>query len=183
MVSYVELFLEFLKIGFIMFGGGYGGIGLYYKVLVEEKKWISEEEFLTIVGIAESTPGPIAINTATWVGYSLKGIPGSIISTIGVVFPSFIVILSIVMVLKPYMDHWIAKTIFRGINVAVLAIILYAFVKLVNTVIFKEKVLDYISLTLFIILVGLMLITRANPLVIIATAATLSLVIKLFLGV
>jgi len=62
----------FLKIGFIMFGGGYGGIGIYYRILVEEKKWISEEEFLSIIGIAESTPGPIAINAATWVGYELR---------------------------------------------------------------------------------------------------------------
>ncbi|MEM0099781.1 MAG: chromate transporter [Desulfurococcaceae archaeon] len=179
MVSYLELFLEFLKIGFIMFGGGYGGIGIYYRVLVEEKKWISEEEFLSIIGIAESTPGPIAINAATWVGYVLKGIPGSILATLGIVLPCYIVILGIVMSLRPYMDHWIAKAVFRGINAAVLAIILYALIRLANSTLVKSGVVDFVATSMFIIFAILMLTLKLHPIVVIGSAALISLLIKL----
>ncbi|MEM0469467.1 MAG: chromate transporter [Desulfurococcaceae archaeon] len=179
MVSYLELFLEFLKIGFIMFGGGYGGIGVYYRVLVEDKKWIGEEEFLSIIGIAESTPGPIAINTATWVGYVLKGVPGSIVATLGVVLPCYVVILGTVMFLRPYMEHWVAKAVFRGINAAVLAIILYALIRLASSTLIKSGSLDWVSILILIILAILMLTLRLHPVVVIASAALISLLVKL----
>jgi chromate transporter len=179
MVTYLELFLEFLKIGFIMFGGGYGGIGIYYRVLVEEKKWISEDEFLSIIGIAESTPGPIAINAATWVGYVLKGVPGSIVATLGVVIPCYVVILGIVMSLRPYMDHWVAKAIFRGINAAVLAIILYALIKLANDALIKSGVIDWVSIVIFAAFTVLLLTLKLHPALVIASAALISLLLKL----
>ena len=179
MVTYLELFLEFLKIGFIMFGGGYGGIGIYYRVLVEEKKWISEDEFLSIIGIAESTPGPIAINAATWVGYVLKGVPGSIVATLGVVIPCYVVILGIVMFLRPYMDHWVAKAIFRGINAAVLAIILYALIKLANSALIKSGVIDWVSIVIFAAFTVLLLTLKLHPALVIASAALISLLLKL----
>jgi len=179
MVTYLELFLEFLKIGFIMFGGGYGGIGIYYRVLVEEKKWISEDEFLSIIGIAESTPGPIAINAATWVGYVLKGVPGSIVATLGVVIPCYVVILGIVMFLRPYMDHWVAKAIFRGINAAVLAIIIYALIKLANSALIKSGVIDWVSIVIFAAFTVLLLTLKLHPALVIASAALISLLLKL----
>lgn len=181
MVSYIELFLEFLKIGFIMFGGGYGGIGIYYKVLVEEKKWISEEEFLAIIGIAESTPGPIAINAATWVGYTIRGVLGSIVATAGVVLPAYVVILCIVTTLKPYMDHWVAKAVFRGINAGVLAIILYALLRLARSVIFKPGVVDWIAMSVFALFSTILIFTRLNPVIVIASAALISLAAELLL--
>lgn len=181
MVSYLELFLEFLKLGFIMFGGGYGGIGIYYKALVEEKKWISEEEFLTIIGIAESTPGPIAINAATWIGYTLKGVLGSIVATWGIVLPSYIVILGIVTALRPYMDHWVAKAVFRGINAAVLAIILYAFIRLAQSVILRGGFIDWITVFIFVLFSLLLLLMRLNPVIAIVSSAAISLLAKLLL--
>lgn len=182
MVSYLELFLEFLKIGFIMFGGGYGGIGIYYRVLVEEKKWISEEEFLTIVGIAESTPGPIAINAATWVGYELKGVLGSIVATVGVVLPSYIVILGIVMAIRPYIDHWVAKAFFRGVNAAVLAIILYALLRLTNSVVLRDNAVDWVAALIFTIFSLVLLFTKVNPVLIIVLGGVLSLIVRTILG-
>ena len=184
MVSYLDLFLEFLKIGIIMFGGGYGGIGIYYRVLVEERKWISEEEFKVIVGIAESTPGPIAINAATWVGYVLKGMMGSIVATLGVVLPSYIVILGIVVSLRPYMDHYVVKALFRGINAAVLAIILYALVRLAkSTIIAQTGMVDYVVVAIFIAVFTWMMATRVNTLVVIAASAVISLVLKILLNI
>jgi len=183
MVSYLELFVTFLKIGFIMFGGGYGGVGIMYKELVEERGWISEEKFLAIVGIAESTPGPIAINTATWVGYELKGILGSIIATLAIVIPSYVVILGVVMALRPFMEHYIAKAVFRGINAAVLAVILYALLRLSRSTLFKAGSLDLLTAGLFIIATAFILITRASPVITIALSAILSLLLSLVLGI
>lgn len=179
MVSYLELVVIFMKIGFIMFGGGYGGIGIYYKILVEEKKWISEEEFLAIIGVAESTPGPIAINAATWIGYVLKGIPGSLLATISVIIPSYIVILTIVVLLRPYMDHWVVKVLFRGVNVAVLVIILYALFRLADGVLVKENKLDYVAISILTTLMVLMTTLRPHPVLLIAIAALMSLGLKL----
>lgn len=177
-VSYLELFLEFLKLGFIMFGGGYGGIGVYYRVLVEEKKWISQEEFLSVIGIAESTPGPIAINTATWVGYMLKGVLGSIVATLGVVLPCYIVILGAVACLRPYMDHWIARAVFRGINAAVLAIILYALIRLASSTLMRGGALDWVSILVFAVFSALMLTIKLHPALVIGLAALISLLLK-----
>ncbi|MEM4488256.1 MAG: chromate transporter [Desulfurococcaceae archaeon] len=182
MVTYLELFLEFLKVGFLLFGGGYGGIGVFYRELVEEKMWISEEEFLNILGIAESTPGPIAINAATWIGYILRGVPGSLLATFAVILPSYIVILGIVVTLKPYMEHWVAKAIFRGINVAVVAIILYALIRLSSSVIVKGGSVDAVALTLFLALSLLILTIKPSPIVVIVLASVVSLLVKLLIG-
>lgn len=182
-VSLLDLFIEFFKIGLIMFGGGYGGIGIYYRIVVEEKKWISQEDFLRILGIAESTPGPIAINAATWIGYELKSIPGSIAATLGVVFPAYLTTLIIVLALRPYMDHWIAKALFRGVNVAVLAIILYAFVSLSRSIFLKTGLLDLVAVIIFVFAIVLMFLFKTHPVIIIVSTGVLSLLLKTLFGV
>jgi len=181
MVSHIELFLEFLKIGFIMFGGGYGGIGLIYRELVDNKKWVSEEEFLRILAIAESTPGPIAINSAAWIGYTLKGFSGSIIATLAVVLPAYLVTLGAVLTLRPYLEHEVAKAIFKSINAAITALILYAFIKLAKTTLFigGEVAIDVIPLVAFLLSLALLLLTRVQPIIVIGLAALIGLVAKL----
>ena len=87
-----ELFIMFFKIGLFTFGGGYAMISQIKEIIVEKKKWITEEELLEIITIVESTPGPIAINMATYIGYKQKKVLGSVFSTLGVVLPSFIII-------------------------------------------------------------------------------------------
>ena len=98
----LDLFLSFAKIGMFTFGGGYAMIAMIEEACVDKKKWITHEEMMNITVIAESTPGPIAINCATYVGYKQAGFVGSIFSTLGIVFPSFIIIYIISMFLDGF---------------------------------------------------------------------------------
>ena len=89
----LELFLTFLKIGAFTFGGGYAMLPLIQREIVEKRKWITNDDILEVVAIAESTPGPIAVNSATFVGYRTGGFSGALLATLGVVLPSFVIIL------------------------------------------------------------------------------------------
>ena len=114
-----QVFLTFFKIGGFTFGGGYAMIPLIQAETVDNKKWITADDILEIVAIAESTPGPIAINAATYVGYKQAGIPGSIAATVGMVLPSFVIIYLISSVLDNFLEiAWIANA-FRGIKIGV----------------------------------------------------------------
>ena len=122
----LDLFLSFAKIGMFTFGGGYAMIAMIEEACVDKKKWITHEEMMNITVIAESTPGPIAINCATYVGYKQAGFVGSIFSTLGIVFPSFIIIYIISMFLDGFLDVvWVANA-FQGIKIAVGILILDA---------------------------------------------------------
>ena len=122
----LTLFLTFAKIGLFTFGGGYAMIAIIENICVEQKKWITHDEMMDVTVIAESTPGPIAINCATYVGYKQKGIWGAIAATFGVVLPSFIIIYLIAMFLDNFLEiAWIANA-FKGIRVAVGILILDA---------------------------------------------------------
>ena len=92
---FLDLFLTFAKIGLFTFGGGYAMIALIENTCVEKKQWITHDEMMNITVVAESTPGPIAINCATYVGYKQKGIVGALIATIGMILPSFCIIFAI----------------------------------------------------------------------------------------
>ncbi|MBQ5320515.1 MAG: chromate transporter [Oscillospiraceae bacterium] len=120
------LFLTFLKIGAFTFGGGYAMIPLIQKEVVEKKKWITDEDILEIVAIAESTPGPIAINSATFVGFRVAGFWGAFFATLGVVLPSFVIILIISYILNEFQSIEAVKYAFNGIRAGVLALILKA---------------------------------------------------------
>ena len=122
----LNLFFSFAKIGMFTFGGGYAMIAMIEEACVDKKKWITHEEMMNITVIAESTPGPIAINCATYVGYKQAGFEGSIFSTLGIVFPSFIIIYIISMFLDGFLDVvWVANA-FQGIKIAVGILILDA---------------------------------------------------------
>lgn len=121
-----SLFTTFFRIGAFTFGGGYAMIPLIQKEMVENKKWISDEDILEIVAIAESTPGPIAINTATFVGYRVGGFWGALCATMGVVVPSFVVISVIAFFLRQFQDYKGVQYAFWGIRAGVLALILKA---------------------------------------------------------
>lgn len=121
-----RLFLAFLKIGAFTFGGGYAMIPLIQREIAEKKKWITNDDILEIVAIAESTPGPIAINMATFVGYRVCGFWGSVFATFGVVLPSFAIILAISFVLKEFQHMKAVQYAFRGIRAGVLALIIKA---------------------------------------------------------
>ena len=115
----LTLFLTFFRIGLFTFGGGYAMISVIENICVEKKQWITHEDLVNVTVIAESTPGPVAINCATFVGYKQKGIWGAIAATLGVVLPSFIIIWLISMFLDRFLEiAWVASA-FRGIRIAV----------------------------------------------------------------
>lgn len=122
----LTLFLTFLKIGAFTFGGGYAMIPLIQREVVFNKKWITDDDILEIIAIAESTPGPIAINSATFIGYRVAGFWGAFFSTLGVVLPSFLIILVISVVIKEFQSITAVKYAFWGIRAGVLALLIKA---------------------------------------------------------
>jgi len=119
----LPLFLTFLKIGGFTFGGGYAMIPIIQREIVEKKKWITDEDILEIIAIAESTPGAIAINSATFVGYRVAGFFGALLATLGVVLPPFCIIFAISFVLRQFSELRAVKYAFWGIRAGVLALI------------------------------------------------------------
>lgn len=120
----LSLFLTMLKIGVFTFGGGYAMIALLENEFVEKKKWLEKDEFLDVAAIAESTPGPIAINAATYIGYKNDGIIGSIIATIGICIPSFIIIYAISLFFDAFLSLTLVAYAFKGIQICVVYLIL-----------------------------------------------------------
>lgn len=138
------LFLAFFKIGIITFGGGYAMIAIIESELVEKKKWIKKNEFLDVIAIAESTPGPIAINSATFIGYKRGGFFGSLFATLGVVTPSFIIIFAISFVFEKFLSLKYVAYAFKGIQACVAYLILAAGIKM-----FKGLKKDIFNTVLF----------------------------------
>ena len=127
----LELFVTFAKIGLFTFGGGYAMIPLIENECVGKKEWITHEEMADITVIAESTPGPVAINCATFVGLKRKGLPGAVSATLGVVLPSFVIILLISFFLDRFLEiKWVASA-FRGIKIAVGVLIVDAAARMI----------------------------------------------------
>ena len=150
----LELFLTFLKIGLFTFGGGYAMIANIREVVVEKKKWLTEDELLQVITIAESTPGPIAINMATYVGYKQKGVLGSACATLGVIVPSLAIIYTISLFLDAFMSNLYVTYAFTGIKCAVAFLILKAGMNMFTKL--DKKILP---MTVFsIVLVGLLLL-------------------------
>lgn len=126
----LQLLTTFAKIGAFTFGGGYAMIPLIQREVVEEHCWLTQKELLEIVAIAESTPGPIAINAATFVGVRVAGVAGAAAATLGVVMPSFLIILGISFVLNQFREIRAVQYAFRGIRAGVLALVLKALVSM-----------------------------------------------------
>lgn len=128
----LDLFLTFAKVGLFTFGGGYAMIALIEDTCVEKKHWITHDEMMDVTVIAESTPGPIAINCATYVGYKQNGLPGAAVATVGMVLPSFCIIFLISMFLDNFLEiSWVAHA-FLGIKAAVGILIMDAGIRMVR---------------------------------------------------
>ena len=132
MKLYFDLFFTFARIGLFTFGGGYGMLAIIEDICVEAKGWITHEEMMNITVIAESTPGPIAINCATYTGYQRAGLPGAIAATTGIVVPSFLVIYLISLFLDNFLEIRIIANAFRGIQLGVGVLILNAAVTMLR---------------------------------------------------
>ncbi|MBE6896019.1 MAG: chromate transporter [Ruminococcaceae bacterium] len=152
---YVTLFLEFFKIGLFCFGGAFGMIPII-KDVVLKYEWMTEADFYSFIGVCESTPGPIAVNLATYIGSTRAGLLGSFLSVLGVVLPSFIVILLIASVLKNFTENKYFKAVMSGIKPVVVALILYTGITfLLETVGVSYGKADISSIVLFCLTVGL----------------------------
>ena len=139
------LFITMLKIGLITFGGGYAMIHLLENEFVSKKKWIEEDEFMDLVAIAESTPGPIAINCSTYIGYKKERILGAVLATLGMCIPSFTIIFFISLFFNQFLSiGWVASA-FRGIQVCVVFLILSAGVKMLKKM--KKKPFNLIVMS------------------------------------
>ena len=128
----IDLFLTFAKIGLFTFGGGYAMISMIENNCVERKQWITHDEMINVTVIAESTPGPIAINCATFTGYKKAGFIGALVATLGIVVPSFVVIYLISMFLDNFLELTIIANAFKGIKIAVGILILDAAITMIN---------------------------------------------------
>ena len=126
------LFATFFKIGAFTFGGGYAMVALLEHEFVEEKQWVTREEFLDMVAIAESTPGPMAVNSATYIGYKLEWVPGAAASTLAVCLPSFAVIYAISLFFDQFLQLSVVSSAFRGIQVCVVYLVLSAGLKMLK---------------------------------------------------
>ena len=128
--EYLGLMLTMMKIGIFTFGGGYAMIALLENEFVSKKKWMDKDEFLDMAAIAESTPGPIAINAATYIGYKQLGITGSILATLGICLPSFLIIYLISLFFDAFLSFTYVQYAFRGIQACVIYLILNAGIKM-----------------------------------------------------
>ncbi|MEM3980797.1 MAG: chromate transporter [Ignisphaera sp.] len=176
----IEIFLTFLKIGVVMFGGGYAMIPILRYELVVRRQWISEQEFVDIIAIAESTPGPIAINSATYVGYKVGGIVGAALATLGIVIPSFVVILCVAIALSKFYTHRLVRGVLNGIRGAVIGLVLSALIVLIRGVI-KGLAPTSIIITLGIALAIFISIAvfDLDPVVLIVLSALIGLILAL----
>ena len=173
------LFLTFAKIGLFTFGGGYAMIALIENACVEKKQWITHDEMMNITVIAESTPGPIAINCATYVGYKQKGFAGALVATVGMILPSFCIIYVISVFLDRFLEiGWIAHA-FQGIKIAVGILILDAALKMLGKM--PKKVLPRVIM--LCALAAMLLIdffsVRISSILLMLTAGLISLILFL----
>ena len=167
-----ELFLVFAKIGAMTFGGGYAMLPFLQRELVEKRHWVTEEDLLDYYAIGQCTPGVIAVNTATFVGQKMAGVAGGIFATLGMVFPSLVIIVIIAAFLRHFADNPIVKNAFAGIRVCVCVLIANAVRKL-----WKGSVPNRIALCIYLLVLGLSLFTGVSTILLVLGAGLAGFVI------
>lgn len=178
----LELFITFAKIGLFTFGGGYAMISLIENTCVEKKRWITHDDMMNVTVIAESTPGPIAINCATFVGYRQGGFAGALTATFGMVLPSFLIIYLISMFLDNFLEITLIANAFRGIKAAVGILILDAALKML-----KKMPKNILSVTIMLGASIIMLLVNYfalhfSSILLMLTAAFISLIVFVVQG-
>lgn len=158
MGNLLNLFISFFKIGAFSFGGGYAMLPLLEKEVIEKHNWISTSEFLNIFAISEMTPGPIAVNSATFLGFNVSGVLGSVVATVAVILPSFIIISLLYLSIEKFKDSKYLDWIFQGIRPVVLGLILFA-----GLTVSKTGIVDIRSFAIAVILFVLVSFKKLNP--------------------
>lgn len=169
----LDLFFTFARIGGLTFGGGYAMLPILQREVVEKRGWATEEELMDYYAIGQCTPGVIAVNTATFIGQKTSGIIGGIVATLGVVFPSLVIISVIAAFIQNFADMAIVQNAFAGIRVCVCVLIFNAVVKL-----WKKSVVDKITLLIFLVIFAGSALTDLSPIVFVILAAIAGIVLK-----
>ena len=175
MKEIISLFTSFFKIGIMTFGGGYAMLPMLERELVDKKKCVTMEEIMDYYAVGQCTPGVIAVNVATFIGYKRKGIIGGIFATLGVIFPSIIIITLLASVLQMVAGHPIVEHAFAGISVAVCALIVQAIFKLS-----KSGIKDLMTVIIAAVAFWLS-IFKVSPIIIIVLAGVIGVTVKLLL--
>jgi chromate transporter len=166
-----QLFFTFFKIGALTFGGGYAMMPIMRNEVVDKKHWVSDEDILKILIISETTPGVLAVNSATFIGYKIAGFKGSLVATIGVVLPSFFVISILFYALWQYRDETYVNYAFIGIKAGIAVLIFRAGLKLL-----KKMPKMWFSYVLIIFTIGLSLLTQISSIILILLGALFGLI-------
>ena len=154
--SLETLFFTFFKIGLFTFGGGYAMIALLEEEFIQRRKWLDKDEFLDMTAIAESTPGPVAINSATYLGYKLAKVPGAATATVAVCLPSFLIIYAISLFFEQFTQLTVIANAFKGIQVCVIYLILSAGVRMLKAL-DKSPFATGVLAAVMLVMVGLSL--------------------------
>ena len=174
---YLDLFLTFAKVGVCTFGGGYAMLPVLQREVVERKGWATEDELMDYYAVGQCTPGVIAVNTATFVGSRLKGTLAGIVATLGVVFPSVVIITLIAAFLRHFADiQWVAHA-FAGVRACVCALILSSVLKLV-----KAAVVDWVSALIFAVVLILAAFLGLSPVLLVLLAGVVGLAVRRIRG-
>ena len=160
-----ELFWAFAKVGALTFGGGYAMLPIIQREVAEKKGWVTEEELMDYYAIGQCTPGVIAVNTATFIGQKLAGTIGGVIATVGVVFPSMIIITLIAALVNSFSDLAYVKNAFAGVRICVCVLIANAVVKL-----WKKAVVDKVTLGIFLVVLAGSIFLDVSPVVFVVLA-------------
>ena len=174
MEELLKLFLVFCRIGAFTFGGGYAMLPIIQREVVDKYKWATDEEVIDYYAIGQCTPGIIAVNTATFIGYKRKGIIGAIVATAGIVFPSVIIITAIAAYLINIQDYAVVGHAFGGIRVAVTALILNTVIKLTKT-----SVTEWLGIILFITSFLAVTFLTVSPIIVIVISISLGIITKI----
>ena len=177
----LELFIRFLKIGIVGFGGGWAILPIIEREIVEEAKWLTRSEYLNLVAIAGSTPGPVAVNAATYVGFKLAGPLGAFIATLAVVLPPFTIVSSIAYALAMYITNRFVQATLNGLKAAVIGLIILALVTTAkDTYMSLPKIPQIIALTSIIVFVVISVsVFKIHPII----SLLISALIGLLLGI
>ena len=170
----IDIFTVFFKIGLFTIGGGYAMLPIIQKEVVETNGWMDDEEFLDALSLTNSLPGPLAINSATFVGYRVCGVKGALAAVLGAASPSVIIILIVAMVFSNLTEYPIVQYIFNGIRPAVVALILYAVIKLAKS----AKITEYFNWLVALAAFAAIALFGLHPIVVVIAAALYGLFIR-----
>lgn len=174
---YIQLFVVFFRVGLFTIGGGYAMLPMLRKECVEKYGWATDDEMLDYFAIGQSTPGIIAVNTSTFIGYKKAGIIGALFSTIGMVTPSWIIIISIARLFEEFQDNIYVQNAFLGIRVVVVVLILNAVVRMG-----KKSIKTTIQFVIMLLAFAIVAFTSLSPIVIVLTSGFLGIMIQLAKG-